>query len=82
MKRKKTKKTKAKADTKVHDLLGRLFNASDDFMLAVSGYALHKRDGTSRRMRELFERALQHAKDVRLLYAAIDPEHYQEDSER
>lgn len=79
----KKKKTKAKAEKKdaLHSLLGRLYTASDDFVLAVSGYALHKRDGSSRRMIELFAKALTHSKDVRMLYALLDPKHYREDIE-
>lgn len=80
MKRKKTKaKAKDRVKSEVHALLGRLFQSSDDFVLAVSGYAIHKRDGSSRRMIEFFEKALQHSKDVRLLYAVLDPKHYQEE---
>ena len=83
MGRKKTRvKVKEKISAEVHAILGRLFTASDDFVLAVAGYALHKRDGSSRRMIEFFEKALQHAKDVRLLYATLDPKHYKEEVDR
>ena len=82
MKKPRTKaRVKNAVSPELHSLLGRLYTASDDFVLAVSGYALYKRDGASRRMLEFFAKALQHAKDVRLLYATLDPKHYREEIE-
>lgn len=57
----------------LHAVCGRLFVSSDDFMIAVANWISYARDGSSRRIIEAVEKALQHAKDVRLLYAYLDP---------
>jgi len=75
---KKKKIRKSQISPELHAILGRLFSASDDFMIAVGHVVTQRRDGSSRFVLELVQKALQHRKDVDLLYAYLDPKHYKE----
>ena len=76
-KKKRIQKDKLSAD--LHAVLGRLFAASDDFMIAVGHVICQRRDGSSRFVTDLIEKALQHRTDINLLYAYLDPEHYKKE---
>lgn len=76
MPKRKTKQKKQKTPTQVRDLAGALFSAGDDYVLACAEVITRAKDGSSRRVLDMMQKALNYQQKVRVLFSILDPEHY------
>lgn len=72
----KHKKTKKAQNDRAQEIATALFMAGDDYVLACAEAIFRAKDGSSRRVIDMMQKALDYQRRVRELFAILDPKHY------